>query len=128
MHTAGGRVSVQIDNRAYKARGEITLDPSSIEVEAGVNQDGTLYRTVKAKARTAQLTFDRFVDDSGRPLKWSDNIMLLSNITGTFIENDTNVTHLLTGGFFTGKPEHNTATGEVTGLGFAAEGYETLVG
>lgn len=126
MHTAGGRVQIQIDNRAYKARGELSLDPSNIEVEAAANQDGSVYRLVKPKPRTAEMTFDRFVDDQGRPLQWSENIMLLQNITGTFIETDTGVTHLLSGGFFTGKPMHNTASGEVTGLGFAAERYQTI--
>jgi hypothetical protein len=72
------------------------------------------------------MTFDRFVDDNGRPLQWSDNIMLLENVAATFVETDTGATHLLTGGFFTGSPKHNTATGEVSGLGFAAERYNTI--
>lgn len=126
MHTAGGRVSTVINGVNYTARGEITLDPSNIEVEGAANQDGSIYRTVKPKARMATLTFDRFVDAQGRPLKWSENVMEQSNIPVTFIERDTGLTHLLTNAFFTGKPEHNTATGEVSGLSIAAEKYETL--
>jgi hypothetical protein len=126
MHTAGGRVSTIINGIPYSARGEITLDVSAMEVEAGANQDGSVFRTVKPKPRNASLTFDRFVDLDGRVLQWSDNIMLLANIAFTFIEQDTNVTHLLTDGCFVGKPEHNLATGEVSGLSIAATKYQTI--
>ena len=126
MHTAGGRVSMVINGIPYSARGEITLDVSAMEVEAAANQDGSVYRTVKPKARIATITFDRFVDLDGRVLAWSDNIMLMTKIPFTFIEQDTDVMHLLTDGCFTGKPEHNLATGEVSGLGIAATKYQTV--
>lgn len=125
-HTSGGRVSTVIGGIAYSARGEITLAPSGISVNAGVNQNGSLYRTVAPKARTAEITFDRLVDVNGTPLKWADNIMLMDNLAITFVEDDVGVTHLLSKGFFTGDPQHNTATGEVSGLGLAAETYETI--
>lgn len=126
MHTAGGRVSTVIGGVAYSARGEITLDPSNITVSSGVNQNGTLYRTVAPKARTAECTFDRFVDLNGTPMKWDENLLLQTNLGFTFIEDDTDVTHLLSGGFFTGSPSLNLATGEVSGLTIAAEKYETI--
>lgn len=126
MHTAGGRVTCIINGIPYSARGEIVLDVSSIEVEAAANMDGSVYRTVKAKPRQATLTFDRFVDQNGQVLQWSDNIMLMTRIPFTFIEADTDVTHLLTDGAFVGKPEHNLATGEVSGLSIAATKYQTI--
>lgn len=126
MHTAGGRVSCIINGVPYSARGEIVLDVSAMEVEAAANQDGTVYRTVKAKPRQAQITFDRFVDPNGIALQWSDNVMLLTRIPFTFIEMDTGLTHLLTDGCFVGKPEHNLATGEVSGLSIAATKYQTI--
>lgn len=126
MHTSGGRVSTVIGGVAYSARGVITLDPSNIEVSSGVNQDGSLYRTVAPKARTAELTFDRFVDVNGVPLRWNEDLMLLTNLGITFVEQDTNTTHLLSGGFFTGKPQLDTSTGEVSGLGLAADSYKTI--
>ncbi len=52
--------------------------------------------------------------------------MLQVNLGFTFIEQDTGVTHLLSGGFFTGSPQENTSTGEISGLGIAAEKYETI--
>jgi hypothetical protein len=126
MHTSGGRVSIVVNGIAYSARGVITLDPSNITVNSGVNQDGSLYRTVTPKARTAECTFDRFVDINGTPLKWDETIMLQTNIGATFIEQDTNVTHILSGGFFTGDPKMDTSTGEVSNVSFAAETYQTL--
>lgn len=126
MHTAGGRVSTVIGGVAYSARGEITLDPSNIAVSSGVNQNGTLYRTVQPKARTAECTFDRFVDLNGTPMKWDENLLLQTGLGFTFIEDDTGVTHLLSDGFFTGSPSVNLATGEVSGLTIAAEKYETI--
>lgn len=126
MHNAGGRVSTVIDGVSYSARGEITLDVSSIEVETAANQDGSVYRTVKAKPRNATLTFDRFVDQNGRLMPWSEAIMLLTNIPFTFIEQETNVTHLLSDGCFVGKPEHNLATGEVSGLTISATRYQSV--
>lgn len=126
MHTAGGRVSTVINGIPYSARGEITLDVSAIEIEANANQDGTVYRTVKAKPRNATLTFDRFVDQQGTPMPWSDDVMLMTRIPFTFIEADTNVTHLLTDGCFVGKPEHNLSSGEVSGLSIAATKYQSI--
>ncbi|NEV79279.1 hypothetical protein DYI24_19805 [Rhodopseudomonas sp. BR0C11] len=127
-HTAGGRVSTVINGVPYSARGEITLSPSNISNESGVNQDGTVYRIVKPKARKAELTFDRFVTVDDRPLIWDERVMNLMNIPVTFVEDDTGLTHILSGSFFEGEPQGNLATGEVSGLSIAASGYKTLNG
>ena len=124
--TSGGRVSTVINGINYSARGVITLDPSNIEVSAGVNQNGKIYRTVAPKARTAELTFDRLVDIEGIPLKWAENIMAEDDLPITFVEDDVGITHLLSGGFFTGKPTTDLSTGEVSGLGLAAQNYKTI--
>ncbi len=126
MHTSGGRVSTVIGGVAYSARGVITLNPSNMNVSAGVNQDGSLYRTVAPKARTAEITFDRFVDTDGLPMKWAENIMEQTNLGITFVEQDGGLTHILSGGFFTGEPTLDTSTGEVSGLGLAADSYKTI--
>lgn len=128
MHTSGGRVSTVIGGVAYSARGVIKLAPSNMSVGAGVNQDGSLFRTVTPKARTAEITFDRFVDNNGTPLVWAENIMQLTNLGITFVEQDGGLTHLLSGGFFTGDPQMDTSTGEVDGLGLAAASYKTITG
>jgi hypothetical protein len=126
MHTSGGRVSTVIGGVAYSARGVITLNPSNINVTAGANQDGSVYRTVAPKVRTAEITFDRFVDNDGVPLKWAENIMEQVNLGITFVEQDGGLTHILSGGFFTGEPTMDTSTGEVSGLGLAADSYKTI--
>jgi len=126
MHTSGGRVSTVIGGVAYSARGVITLNPSNINVTAGANQDGSLYRTVAPKARTAEITFDRFVDNEGQPLKWAENILEQVGLGITFVEQDGGLTHILSGGFFTGEPTMDTSTGEVSGLGLAADSYKTI--
>lgn len=126
-HTSGGRVSTVINGIAYSARGVITLNASNINVSAGANQDGSVYRTVAPKPRTAELTFDRFVDIDGEPLRWAENLMEQENLPITFVEQDgQRLTHILTGGFFTGEPTMDTSTGEVSGLGLAADSYKTL--
>lgn len=126
MHTSGGRVSTVIGGVAYSARGVITLNPSNINVSAAANQDGSVYRTVAPKVRTAEITFDRFVDNEGQPLKWAENIMLQVNLGITFVEQDGGLTHILSGGFFTGEPTMDTSTGEISGLGLAADSYKTI--
>lgn len=126
MHTAGGRVSTVIGGVAYSARGVIKLAVSNISVASGVNQDGSVYRTVSPKARTAEITFDRLVTVNGTPLVWDETLMLQTSLGITFVEQDTNVTHILSGGFFTGDPQVDTASGEVDGLGLAADGYQTV--
>ncbi len=126
MHTSGGRVSTVIGGVAYSARGVIKINPSNMSVTAGVNQDGSLYRTVAPKARTVEITFDRFVDINGTPLVWAENIMQMTGLGLTFVEQDGGLTHILSGGFFTGDPQEDTSTGEISGLGLAADSYQTI--
>lgn len=126
MHTSGGRVSIVIDGIVFSARGEIKLNTSGVNVEVGTNQDGTLYKTVKPQPKMAECSFDRFVDVSGNQLKFDEALMLRNNIPATFVEKDTGITHLLTKGTFVGDPSQNLGNGEVDGVKFAAEGYETI--
>lgn len=126
MHTSGGRVSIVINGIVYSARGEIKMNTSGVQVDAGVNQDGTGYKTIKPQLKMAECTFDRFVDVNGTQLKFDENLMLQNNLPGTFIEKDTGITHLLSNGTFVGDPVQNLANGEVDGVKFAADKYETI--
>ena len=83
-------------------------------------------RTVAPKARTVEITFDRFVDINGTPLVWAENIMQMTGLGLTFVEQDGGLTHILSGGFFTGDPQEDTSTGEISGLGLAADSYQTI--
>lgn len=117
-----------VNGVAYSARGVIKLMPSNQSNASGVNQDGTLYRTVTPKARTAETTFDRFVQvaNSTTPLVWDETVLAMVNMQVTFIEDDTNTTHILTGAFFVGDPQLDTSTGEVDGLSIAADSYKSI--
>jgi hypothetical protein len=126
MHTSGGRVSITVNGVVYSARGEIKLDKSSLSVDVGTNQDGTIYKTIKPQPRMAECTFDRFVDANGIKLQFDETLMLMNNIAATFIEKDTGITHLLTNGTFVGNPSENLGSGEVDGVKFAAEDYTSL--
>lgn len=122
MHTAGGRVSVVIKGLPYSARGEISIEPSNVEVNAEANVDGSVFRTIKAKPIRAKITFDRFRTATGEYLKFDGNIMV-ENFAATFIEEDTDILHMLTGAGFTGSPDINMANGEVSGLQIEGSGY-----
>ena len=130
MPTTSGRVSIVIAGVPYSARGEITLNPSNISVEAKSNSDGSLYRTVTPKPRTAEVTFDKgsvLTAPDGSVMKWDETMMSIVDLPVTFTETDNRgKQHLLSGAFFTGDPQQNLATGEISGLGIAAEGYETV--
>lgn len=126
MHTSGGRVSTVIGGVQYSSRGTIKLNVSNISVTVASNGDGTNYRTVAGKPRTAEISFDKFVDNNGEPLKWNEAIMLLTNLAVTFVEQDTGVTHLLSNACFTGDPGQDLGSGEVSGVGIASDTYETI--
>lgn len=130
MTTSSGRVSTVIGGVAYSARGEITLAGSNISVAAAANSDGTIYRTVTAKPRTAEITFDKgsvLTAPDGSTMIWNEAMMSIVNLPVTFSEQDVGgKQHLLTGAFFTGDPQQNLATGEIAGLGIAAEGYTSV--
>lgn len=129
MPTTSGRVSMVVAGVPYSARGEVSLNPSNISVAAAANADGTAYRTVTAKPRTAEITFDKnsvLTAPDGSVMKWNETMMLIVNLPVTFTEIDTGRQHLFSGAFFTGDPAQNLATGEISGLGIAADGYETV--
>lgn len=130
MTTSSGRVSVLIGGVPYSARGEITLATSNISVTADANSDGTLFRTVKAKPRTAEITFDKgsvLTAPDGTPMKWNESMMLVVDLPVTFTETDVGgKQHIMSGAFFTGDPQQNLASGEISGLGIAAASYESV--
>lgn len=127
MHTSGGRVSMVIDGVTYSARGVIKLNKANQSNESGVNQDGTLYRTVKPKARTAECTFDRFVRQSdGTSLIWDENVLAMTNMQVTFTETDGGQQHIMTGAFWVGDPGEDLSSGEIDGMSLAADNCKTI--
>jgi hypothetical protein len=130
MTTSSGRVSIVIGGVPYSARGEVTLSGSNITVAAAANSDGTPYRTVSAKVRSSTLTFDKgsvLTAPDGTTMKWDESMMKVVGLPVTFTEDDVGgKQHLFSGAFFTGDPEQNLSTGEISNLGIAATGYTSV--
>jgi hypothetical protein len=121
MDTKGGRFEIEINGRVYSGRGEATINPSRVAIEANANMDGTAYRTIAPRLATLELTFDR-----GIGLRW-DEAMLLQEINVTFQETDVRRTHLFTRASFVGDGASiNTATGEVSGISIATASYQAV--
>lgn len=120
MDTKGGRFTLEINGRSFSGRGEAKIKPARAVPEVGVNMDSTAYRTVKPTLAGLDLSFDR-----GVGLLWTEDMMLQS-INVTFVEKDAGRTHLYTNASWSGEPEINTATGEVTGLSIQTDRYQVL--
>lgn len=125
MDTKGGRFSLEINGRTFTGRGAAKINPSTVALENGANQDGSGYSTVKPKLATLELSFDRGRSDR---VKW-DAAMLLQTVNVTFVETDLTppLTHLFTRGRWAGEgAEIDTATGEVTGLKIETDSYQAV--
>lgn len=128
MNKTGGRISMQIDGVNYSARGEVKIMPSTVSLENGVNRDGSGYSTVKPELARAECTFDPragATNENGAPLIYSESL-LLASVNATIVELNTGTTHLLTGASFSGKPEIDTSTGEVSGLALETDRYQVI--
>lgn len=127
MPSTSGRVSIVIGGVPYSSRAEMNISPSNISVTAAANSDGTVYRTVTAEVRTAEMSLDKKVltAPDGSPMKWNEAMMEIVDLPATFTEMDGRKQHFLNGAFFTGKPSQNLGTGEISGLGLAYEDYDS---
>ena len=121
MDTKGGRVSLEINGRRFSVRASAKVMPSTVELENGANMDGSGYSTTKPVLAKLDITFDR--GPSG--INWTD-AFLLQKVNITFQEDDVRATHLFTGGRFSGRPEIDTATGEVSGLSVETDTYQVV--
>lgn len=116
----GGRIVIEIGDQRYSARGDITLDPTNVEVSADANQDGSAYFTVKPRLYGAAFTIS---NPCG--LVWTTEMSKCS-VNVTITEEDNGRTHLFTGARFVGRPQVNLSTGEVTGLSIASSAYQKI--
>ena len=113
----GGRMTVRLSNgKLISLRGTFNVQSSKYSIEAVTNQDGSLDRNatpVPARVDIAIVDKDVTVDE----------LMTGARLNMTIAEEFSGVTHYLTQGFFTGDPQSNRMTGEITGLGFSSEKY-----
>lgn len=117
MDTKGGRCTIEINGQRYSARANGKVMPSTVELENGVNMDGTGYSTTKPALAKLELSFDR-----GSGIAWND-AMILQKINVTWKEDDVGVTHLFSSARWSGRPEIDSATGEVSGLSIETDAY-----
>ena len=59
MDTKGGRVSITVNGKVYSNRGSAKIDPSTVGLTNGANQDGTGYSTTQPKLAMIEITLDR---------------------------------------------------------------------
>lgn len=114
----GGRISIEIGGIRYPARGDITINPTNIEVSADANHDGSPYFTVKPVLYGAEMNFSQPCG-----LTWDTELMKCS-LNVTIIEEQNGRAHLFTGARITGRPKVNISNGEVTGLSIMTDRYQ----
>lgn len=119
----GGRIAITADGvRMTPSEADIEIEPTNIEVEAKVNGDGSMCRTVKPKLHLMKV---KFRDRSG--IVWND-MMRKCKLDVVADEIDNNRQHLMTGACFAGKPSVNRSTGEVDGIEIAGPQYQMITG
>ncbi len=117
--TVGGRVDITINGAVYHPTADVKLEETDIEVDEVTNQDGTIGRSVKAKAYTADITFR---DMGGLDLR----ALQAATFDMSLTERDTNRVHLFTAAFLKGKPSRNTTNGEISGLSVVTDTYRRI--
>ena len=118
MDKKGGRYTIDAgDGKTLSGRGEARIRPARATPTTGVNQDGSGYATVAPQLSEIELSLDRGVDRD-----WVES-ELLRAVNVTFEEIDTGKIHFLTSANWDGRPEINSASGEVTGMKFTSDRY-----
>lgn len=107
---AGGRVTLKVNGQFYHPIAEVKVEPTVVEGEGVVNQDGSVQRTVKPKAAKIIFTF--------RDRRGTDLEALVEGLgfDVTLDEVDMNRQVLLTNAFVVGAARRNTQTGDIEGL------------
>lgn len=119
---AGGFVELTIDGVPYSPVGDVEVEETNTEAEAVTNQDGSISRTLKPKPFKIKLTLrDRQGASIARALYAAERIDVSA------IEKHMKRTIILTGGFATGTPSRNTATGEISGIEICSDSMREVV-
>jgi hypothetical protein len=116
----GGRISIEIGGKRYPARGDITINPTNVEVAAEANHDGSPYFTSRPVLYGAQMTFTQPCG-----LSWDAELARCA-LNVTIIEETNGRAHLFTGARIIGRPVLNISTGEVSGLSIMTDRYQQV--
>lgn len=116
----GGIIKVRLSGGALiSLRGTFNINPAALSAEPITNSDGTLDRTFTPVNPRVEMTFKR--GDSNPA-----DMIAAPRQNITVIEETNGRQHLFTNAFFTGDPQENRMTGEVSGMGFSAETYKVI--
>jgi hypothetical protein len=118
----GGVITIEIDGKRFSARGDITIEPTNIEVEGEANSDGSAYYVQKPRLYRASMNLSNpcgFV--------WNDSIRKCA-INATIDEADNGRQHLFTSCRIVGKVSLNLSTGEVQNFAVAGGSYRVVGG
>jgi hypothetical protein len=120
---AGGFVELTIDGTPYSPVGDVEVEETNFEAEAVTNQDGSISRTKKPKPFKIKLTLrDRQGQSIARALYAAERIDVSA------VEKQMKRTVILTGGFATGTPSRNTASGEISGIEICSDRFTIVDG
>jgi hypothetical protein len=118
---AGGRVALKVDNIWYHPVADVVIEPTNIEPDSVVNQDGSVQRIVKAKALKATITIrDRRGLDIMRLIEAS------GGIDATIDEIDMKRRCLFSNAFVQGAASRNTQSGEIDGLEIVSDQFKIV--
>ena len=114
----GGKMTVA-SSAGYRLslRGTISVMPSAQSNDSVTNQDGSVDRVMTPSAPAAELS----VRDDGLDARLNGPRENL-----TIVEEQTGVTHLFTGAFWSGRPSLNRINGEIGGISIIADYYRRL--
>ncbi|CAD7036396.1 hypothetical protein RHAB21_02519 [Pseudorhizobium halotolerans] len=113
----GGRMSMRLSTgELVSIRGTFNLSPTSQEIAAQANQDDSVDRISTPMPRRIEIV----AVDGG----WDyEALMKGPRFDTTIVEDFTNVTHYMTGGFLSGRPVINRLNGELSGLAIEGGSY-----
>lgn len=120
-HDFGGHMRLRLaDGTNLTLRGTFTIGTSRYSIEAGANDDGSVFRQAKPRPYTAEVT----LEDTNVSL---DDLMRAPRQDIYFVEEFTGVSHVYLAAFFSGEPTIDRKTGEITGLTVNGANYQRLV-
>lgn len=115
----GGQIYITVEDKIFEATGDVEIDPSRTEREAGVSANGRLSVTERAVPQMARITFLNFCGDSDPMQLWNYRC----NMDITVVEASRGIRHLFTKASVVGKPTKNLSNGQVSGMEFATDKY-----
>lgn len=115
----GGEVRLNTSTGAnLKLRAAVEINPSNINADAVVNQDGSISKTAELTGYRASASFEEPIGVN----IW-DDLMRQTDMNIRAVEDFTGVVHAWTAAMFIGDPQVNRSNGEVTGVTWISEAY-----